>query len=289
MGFYQKKSNDIVAFDHCPVLHRKIQGVIEGMRPVLSESVQGIRSIELHAPGNDCILQVKVKGGNKNRIMGIMENMCRDLPLSGISFVNQGERKRDYVQGSRYCTYSLNIQGREIRLSTSFGEFIQANTRVNEALVSHVYELAQGSGSLLDLYCGSGNFSIPLSLTASDVTAVEMSSSLVSQGKFNAKKNRAGKVEFRAMDAHKAVLSFLDERKSFSTIVLDPPREGAKQVAEILPGLKAERIIYISCNPTTLARDLKPLVKAGYKLKNLRLFDMFPQTYHIESVVCLER
>ncbi len=91
------------------------------------------------------------------------------------------------------------------------------------------------------------------------------------------------------MEAGNAVESLVHEEDPFDVVVLDPPREGAKEVVQTLARMKSDRIIYISCNPSTLSRDLAILTYEGYKLKGVRLFDMFPQTYHIESVSYLER
>jgi 23S rRNA (uracil1939-C5)-methyltransferase len=121
------------------------------------------------------------------------------------------------------------------------------------------------------------------------VTAVEKSDRLVSLGRISAKKNRVHNVQFLAMDASEAARSIGSDGMKFDTVVLDPPREGAKDVTGHLPRTGPSRIIYISCNPSTLARDIKLLTSAGYILKDIKMFDMFPQTYHIESVACLER
>jgi 23S rRNA (uracil1939-C5)-methyltransferase len=218
-----------------------------------------------------------------------MEQIYRELDISGLSLVAHGVRRSDHVLGQRSCRYSLSPHGREIHLSCSFGDFLQANMPVNKALVEYVMDLAQGSEKVLDLYSGSGNFSIPLSLVASEVVAIERNQKLASLGKIIAKKNRAGNAKFLALDAMKAVKSIRDEAVAFDTVVMDPPREGAREVVQIIPDLHPARIIYVSCNPSTLARDLAVLCRGGYDLKQVRVFDMFPQTYHIESVAYLEQ
>lgn len=91
------------------------------------------------------------------------------------------------------------------------------------------------------------------------------------------------------METEKAMVSLKREKQSYNAVVLDPPREGAKDVIQALTKMKIDRIIYISCNPSTLSRDLAILIHGGFRLRSVRLFDMFPQTYHIESVSCLER
>ncbi|HQI01536.1 MAG TPA: class I SAM-dependent RNA methyltransferase [Deltaproteobacteria bacterium] len=291
LGFFRKRTNSIVEFDQCPVLGSRVQEIAGGLKAILHEHpVPGISSVEIHAPQEESIILVKGEGLEKKRALSLMERLYKDLGLAGISFaVMNGRRRSDHVIGRRFCRYSLDVGGNTVELSSTFGGFIQANLEVNSALVEHVASLARGARSILDLYSGSGNFSIPLARVAEKVTAVEKSGRLVSSGRISAKKNRVDNVRFLAMDALEAARSIGHDRSDFDTVVLDPPREGAKDVSGYLPAIGPSRIIYVSCNPSTLARDVKLLREAGYALKNIRMFDMFPQTYHIESVAYLER
>jgi 23S rRNA (uracil1939-C5)-methyltransferase len=287
LGFHMKKTNSVIGIDQCPVLNPRLQGLIPELARILGETQEvPILSLELHAPGDETILEARCGHIGKKACLRLMERMHKELGISGVSFVLSEGR---LALGKESCSYPLVVDGRMVEISSSFGEFIQANTCVNQVLVNHVVHLARGSGRIIDLYSGSGNFSIPLALGAGEVLAVEWSRGLVSQGRESAEKNKAGNVSFLAMDVLKAIKEMTRGHKRADTVVLDPPREGAKGVASLLPGLGASRIIYISCNPTTLARDLKPIIQAGYSLKSLKLFDMFPQTFHIECVACLER
>lgn len=290
IGFFRKRTNSIVEFDRCPVLGSRVQEILKGVKVILGENpVPGISSIEIHAPQDEGIILLKGEGVEKRKALCLMERMYGDLGLAGISFAMSGRRRSDHVLGRRFCRYSLEVGGRAVELSSTFGGFIQANMQVNSALVEYVVALAGGSKGILDLYSGSGNFSIPLARIAEKVTAVEKSDRLVSLGRISAKKNRVHNVQFLAMDASEAARSIGSDGMKVDTVVLDPPREGAKDVTGHLPRTGPSRIIYISCNPSTLARDIKLLTSAGYILKDIKMFDMFPQTYHIESVACLER
>jgi len=290
LGFFRKGTNRIIDIDSCPVLKPRVREIASGVRDILRKNpIPGLYSIEIHSPQDESILQARCRRNVHRNAAGIMERIYRELDISGLSFVVSGVRRSDHVFGQRFCRYSLNVHGRKIHLSCSFGDFIQANMQLNTALVEHVVDLAGGAVKVLDLYGGSGNFSIPLSLAASEVVSIERSSKLASLGNISAKKNRVGNVKFLAMDALKAVTSIRDEAVGFDTVVLDPPREGAKEVVQIIPDLQPSRIIYISCNPSTLARDLATLCRTGFVLKQLMMFDMFPQTFHIESVAYLER
>jgi 23S rRNA (uracil1939-C5)-methyltransferase len=143
--------------------------------------------------------------------------------------------------------------------------------------------------SVLDLYSGIGNFSIPLALQAKEVLGVEISKNSVKLAKHNAGINSVKNVVFQNASSEDAVTILNDEHESFDLVVLDPPREGAKEVIDGLVELSPEKMIYISCDPATLARDLKKLSESGYKVVKVRPFDMFPQTFHIESVTLLAK
>ncbi len=290
VGFFQKKTNRFVGFEQCPVLNPLIQKTLGDLREILHrDPVYGISSLEIHAPQDEVILLARCKGTAHLNDIRTMNKIYTELNISGVSFVTHGARRSDHVLGQRFCRYDVPTGSGTIQLSTGFGGFIQANIRVNADLVAYVMDLARNSHSILDLYSGSGNFSIPLAQVSKEVVAIERNARLASQGKTNAKKNNIGNVRFLSMDARKAVESIRDEMLRFDTIILDPPREGAKDIVEIIPELGASRIIYISCNPSTLARDIESLIGAGFILKETRVFDMFPQTYHLESVSYLER
>jgi 23S rRNA (uracil1939-C5)-methyltransferase len=290
MGFFQKRSKSVVGFEQCPVLNPKIQHTLEDLREILSQNpISGIYSLEIHAPGDDVIILARCKGTACQNDVRTMNRIYNELDISGVSFVMFSARRSDHVLGQRFCRYEVPTEKGMVHLSSGLGGFIQANMQVNAYLVGYVMNLAAGSHNILDLYSGSGNFSIPLGQVAKDVVAIERNKRLASQGRIHAKKNNAGNVRFLNMDAKKAVASIKNELLKFDTIILDPPRQGAKEVINILPELDASRIIYISCDPSTLTRDLKSLIGAGFFLKHTRVFDMFPQTYHIESVSFLER
>jgi 23S rRNA (uracil1939-C5)-methyltransferase len=174
---------------------------------------------------------------------------------------------------------------------TTPSAFTQVNSAINELMIKTVLEWAEltKNMSVLDLYSGIGNFSIPLALQAKEVLGVEISKNSVKLAKHNAGINSVKNVVFQNASSEDAVTILNDEHESFDLVVLDPPREGAKEVIDGLVELSPEKMIYISCDPATLARDLKKLSESGYKVVKVRPFDMFPQTFHIESVTLLAK
>ncbi|MGC9323733.1 MAG: class I SAM-dependent RNA methyltransferase [Desulfomonilia bacterium] len=289
-GFFKKASRDIVAFDTCPVLNDAIQAILTDLRGILSRHpIYGLSSIEIHAPQDEVLVLAHCRGPISRHDLQTMHRIYDELPIAGLSCVVHGARRRDHVLGQRFTTYDLRTGGKKMKISSGFGGFLQANMGINESLAQHVMDLSKSSEVILELFSGSGNFSIPLAHSAREVVSIEKNSRLTAQSKINAKKNHLDNVRFLSMDALKAVQSAANESLVFDTVVLDPPREGARQIMEILPETTASRIIYISCNPTTLSRDVSLLVQAGFSLQNIKFFDMFPQTYHIESVAYLQR
>ena len=141
---------------------------------------------------------------------------------------------------------------------------------------------------VLDSFCGIGNFSLPLARNAAYVTGIELSQTSVLRGAENALRNGLTNVNFVASDLF-AEDCEIPEFQSFNKILLDPPRSGALEVCKKLATHKAERVVYVSCNPTTLGRDAAILVAGGYRFEAAGVIDMFPHTTHVESIACFTR
>ncbi len=174
-----------------------------------------------------------------------------------------------------------------IALRTRAGGFAQVNPVQNRRLVDAVVVAAALTGQerVLDLYCGVGNFTLALARRAGVVVGVESYAPAIADAGANAADQGFSNVMFHAESAEHAVLRYGD----FEVVLLDPPRTGAYQVMRNLLQLRPRRILYVSCNPATLARDLLPLVHNGYTVGSSQPFDLFPQTWHTESLTVLER
>ena len=164
-------------------------------------------------------------------------------------------------------------------------DFVQVNARVNEELVAETLRLLdlRPDDRVLDLYCGLGNFSLPLATRAGQVLGVEGDGGLVARAAANARRNGLQNAVFEAADLNQPGWSFL--RENWDAVVLDPPRSGAETVVREMGEMSPRRIAYISCHPATLARDAKILVhEQGYRLLAAGIADMFPHTHHVEAV-----
>ncbi len=181
--------------------------------------------------------------------------------------------------------------GSPILLGWEVGGFCQVNLEQNERLVRHVVSLCnlQENESVLDLFCGMGNFSIPLAMHARFLVGLEGQGSAIRSAKKNSERAGVTNTDFQKAVVHDACRRLASEGKIFDCVVLDPPRQGVPGLAAELAGLTRRRMLYISCDPATLCRDLEALVQHGLQIVHVQPFDMFPQTHHIEAVALLEK
>jgi 23S rRNA (uracil1939-C5)-methyltransferase len=171
-------------------------------------------------------------------------------------------------------------------------EFIQANSIVNQSMIKQVMEILNPlpSDTILDLFCGIGNITLPLASKAKQVIGIEGDSSLIARAKENAKLNNIHNVEFFQCNLLQKTIPSDNwvTPGCYNIIILDPPRTGALELMNLLAQLKAKQILYISCDPATLARDIKILTQKGYHFKSAGIMDMFPQTSHVECMAFFE-
>jgi 23S rRNA (uracil1939-C5)-methyltransferase len=189
---------------------------------------------------------------------------------------------------ARTLRYSLPKFG--VTLEFLPTDFVQVNAQVNAELVATAIELAdvRPTDSVLDLYCGLGNFSLPFAQRARDLLGIEGEAGLVARAVLNATLNGIANARFVTADLAQPDWSFF--RESRDVVVLDPPRTGAEAAAAAMNRIAPRRIVYVSCHPATLARDAQVLVEQhGYRLRAVRVFDMFPHTHHVEALALFER
>lgn len=172
-------------------------------------------------------------------------------------------------------------------------QFVQANAEMNQKMVAQAMALldVQPEHKALDLFCGAGNFSLPIAKKAKKTVGVEGLSELIMQADLNAKRQGLKNTDFRLADLSKD--NVMTARKfpkgSFDRILLDPPRTGAINLMPAVAHIGASRVVYVSCHPATLVRDAKMLVEGGYRLTKVGVIDMFPQTTHLEAIALFQR
>lgn len=299
LGFFRSGSHDVVDFGAgcplaAPVLNR-VAAEVRLMLPVLAQA-GAIEEIEL-AAGDDgrCIAVVQSGGKDQGALVERLVAARQELPSLTGAFVRHGERGETAPAfGIDALTYGIPAGlfpgSRQMRLRFSRGGFSQVNYLQNLELIRTVWQWGnlQGSERVLDLYCGNGNISVPLAPHVGEVVGVEGYAPSIADAIANADANGVANASYRVGDAAVAVRRLAKRKERFDLVILDPPRAGAEAAGD-LALLCPERIIYVSCDPATLARDLALLGDRGYRVARSRPVDMFPQTYHIESVTELTR
>jgi 23S rRNA (uracil1939-C5)-methyltransferase len=188
----------------------------------------------------------------------------------------------------RELHYSLEPDG--LRIVFEPGDFVQINAEVNRAMVAAAIEAADltASDRVLDLYCGLGNFSLPIARRVAEVTGVDGAAPLIARAGANARRNGIGNASFLAADLSVPGWPFL--KQPHDVVFLDPARAGAEAAVAAVPDMQPRRIVYVSCHPGTLARDAGELVhRHGYRLTSVRALDMFPNTHHVEAIAVFDR
>ncbi|UMX69283.1 23S rRNA (uracil(1939)-C(5))-methyltransferase RlmD [Klebsiella pneumoniae] len=178
-----------------------------------------------------------------------------------------------------------------LRLVFSPRDFIEVNDGVNQQMVRTALEWLdlRPEDRVLDLFCGMGNFTLPLATRAAHVVGVEGVPALVEKGRENAARNGLSNVTFFHENLEEDVTRQAWAKHGFDKVLLDPARAGAPGVMPHIIKLAPRRVVYVSCNPATLARDSETLLQAGYQIQRLAMLDMFPHTGHLESMVLFER
>jgi 23S rRNA (uracil1939-C5)-methyltransferase len=198
----------------------------------------------------------------------------------------------DKVKGNAKLFEELEVAGTKLRFGISPEAFFQTNTEMAEQIYSTAVELAGLSGRerVFDLYCGIGTIGIALSLEAREVIGVEIVEEAVKDAIANAELNGIDNARFYAGDIRTAMRPLIEEEGAADVVVVDPPRAGLSQkVVRRVLEVGAPTVVYVSCNPTTLAPNARQFVDAGYELLTVQPIDMFPQTPHIESVALLRK
>ncbi len=295
-GFFKKKSNHFVAISKCPVATDPVNAALAKLQTTgcLKELAGNCNEVELlQSPINGKITLVLLLKIKQTIPAADLQSISARADIDCIGCTT-GKKYYQLVPPQEPAPLAQKISLPDLQqgctLYWSGGCFSQVNTRQNEQLIRLASDLAgelKGK-TVLDLYCGMGNFSIPLALQGAAVTGIEQNPESIRWARFNAES--AGVMcSFFVSDVLNSLRELTKNRQQVDIIILDPPRRGIGKAANLLPKLQPQQIIYISCDPATLARDLASLCDRGYSLGRLIPVDMFPQTHHIESVALLEK
>ncbi len=268
IGFFRESSRDVVLFESCPLMHDRINELLQRIKE--KDLASGLKEIHLSV-GDSAAALLKGDSADFARTEAF-----REIGISTIA-VND-----TLIEGSGTVMFDLN----GLQYTVSPWTFFQAHWSLNLKVAEFIASLSaplEGK-KVLDLYAGAGNFSLPLARYAEEVILVEENPFAVEDGTRNLKLNGLKNCKFVKSSAEKYRI-----QKKFDMIILDPPRPGlTSEVIKKVIEMPSDTIVYISCNPSTLARDLKKL-KDTYDIQSVQMIDFFPNTFHIEAVALLKR
>ncbi len=265
LGLYKYRSHDVINIDECLLVSKKINNIIKLINTKVDLSL---------------VKKVTIRESTSNDIMLLIEGIVKDISCLKKDvqtiYVNN---KLVYGDGSiisKIGNYLYEI---------SNDSFFQVNYNQMINLYDKIYEYVPRESKLLDLYCGTGSIGIYVSSKCINVLGIEINKNAIEDAKRNKEINKIDNIDFICGD----VQDIISNDDSFDCVIVDPPRLGlSNKTKDILLNISSNSIIYVSCDPMTLVRDIKYL-NSKYNIKSITLFDMFPNTYHCESVCILER
>ncbi|MGR5284464.1 23S rRNA (uracil(1939)-C(5))-methyltransferase RlmD [Vibrio maritimus] len=286
MGFRRKQSNQIVDVDHCPVLDDKLNALIPQLRSIFADFKQPatLGHLELVLGDAEPVAVIRhtkpLTGKDQARLKAFAEQ-------AGVTLYFMPEANQlDRVVGEQPFYNEVGV-----KLPFLPSHFIQVNQAINARMVAQALEwlAPESTERVLDLFCGLGNFTLPLAKQSAHVVGVEGVQDMVDWAADNAKLNGLSNVEFYQANLEQELSQQPWASQQFDKILLDPARAGASGVVDQVSALGATRVLYVSCNPATLARDSQSLLEQGYTLTRLGMMDMFPHTSHLESMALFEK
>lgn len=308
IGIYRRDSHDILDISDCTLHHPLInriaavvkRGITKGKVPIYSpRSEQGLLRylvVRVAESENRAMVVLVTARRSYNEFHHLGEFIRKEVPEVTVVVQNVNASTGNVILGNRDFPHtkqtSLEASIGNIRFLISPRSFFQVNSGSAGLIYELVRKYAQLTGreNVLDLYCGIGAISLFLAQGAKELLGIEVVDSAVEDARRNARLNRAHNCEFEAGDVVEQLKWILESSKRTDLVVLNPPRKGCEEkVLQQVVTLEAPRIIYVSCSPSSLSRDLVYLHKAGYHTEIIQPVDMFPQTTHVESIAVLKR
>ncbi|MFM1715874.1 23S rRNA (uracil(1939)-C(5))-methyltransferase RlmD [Aeromonas salmonicida] len=287
VGFRRRQSNDLVEIEGCPVLAEPLSALIVPLRECLNrlKSQRELGHAELIQAEQGIMMLLRHTGrpNEADRALLVAFAQAQGIDL----YLQAADERIEPLHQAFQPSYSLD----GLSLAFAPGDFIQVNGPINQSMVAQALAWlgASKDDKVLDLFCGIGNFTLPLARQAREVVGVEGDLAMVARAEENARRNGIDNARFYKADLSGDIVGMSWAREGFDLVLLDPARPGALEVMGHVVKLSPKRVVYVSCNPVTLARDSQVLVKGGYRLVRLGMLDMFPHTGHLESMALFER
>jgi 23S rRNA (uracil1939-C5)-methyltransferase len=292
VGFRERSAPLIADLAECPVL----EGPVDHLLGPLASLIDGLSiasrvpQIEVAIAPPDTALVLRVLDAPSPSDRDRLADFERDYAVRLYLQPGGPETVTPLTVGKPRLAYRLPEQ----QLSISFEptDFVQVNATLNQAMIERTLDVLapQPTDAVLDLYCGLGNFSLPLARRSRSVVGIEGANELVERARANAEANGIDNVEFHCADLMTTLPQGSWARERYDLVLLDPPRAGAREALATVAATEARRIVYVSCHPGSLARDAGLLVSEyGYTLTAAGVMDMFPHTNHVEAMAVFER
>lgn len=292
VGFRERDSRFVADLAHCDVLD-----------PALGEKLDVLGELLNSLDGAASIPQIEFSAGDTSRVLvfrhlaplseGDLGKLAAFGRTHGFAILLQpGGTDSVRALDDQPVDLRYALPAYDLQLAFTPLDFVQVNARINQKMIEHALALLQPGPDdrVLDLFCGLGNFSLPLARHAAHVCGVEGDTGLVERARANAVANGIGNAEFHVGDLAGVVRGSAWARADWDSLLLDPPRSGADELLKQLPGKSVRRVVYVSCHPASLARDAGTLVREhGFRLEAAGVMDMFPHTAHVESIVLFQR
>jgi 23S rRNA (uracil1939-C5)-methyltransferase len=288
LGFYSAHSHSLVPIDDCLIGSERVRAALPRVETFAASLETRPVRIEIADRGElpGVVVAINCQGrlrraDVKRAQAEIADDGCGDAP-AGIVMWGRGWRRE---WGDTRRRHAVSAAAGDVEVTTHGASFGQVNTAANRSLVSAAVSLvdAHANDHVVDLYAGAGNFALPLAMHAGSVTAVESDAGSVRAGRENAARLGLDNLAF----THATVESWGDRAGDLrppDRVIVNPPRSGLAGTVERIAALRAPLLVYVSCNPATLARDLRALADRGYAVADVMPFDLFPHTFHVETV-----
>lgn len=282
VGFMERATHKQVPIDHCLNVH-----------PQINSFIKFLYTLKTKSRGQKFRLEVQVLPLSEKPLILVLHS------LHGVGSLKDLHRELGSHPQVQHISFAQELSKNPIflfeekgplKFHTSPGAFQQVNLPLNQKArcLIEAFVSTHKISSILDLFCGSGNLSLPLASPERSLKGVEQSPLAIKIAKKNIEVNKIKNADYSCAPAHQFLKNLVNQKSRFDLIITDPPRKGMKECLDSIMRLKADFLIYMSCDPTTLARDLKVL-GSEYRIVNIHLLDFFPNTYHLESLVFMER
>jgi 23S rRNA (uracil1939-C5)-methyltransferase len=292
LGFSPAQSHSLVEIESCLIADERLPAWLHDARDWVASLRTSVDEVEIvtgePASGPDAQGAVLV-GNARGGVHASDEGGCQRFlqthsAVAGVMLLGPHWR-RSWGQ----CQVSLDLGLEGLMLNVSPGTFTQVNPAGNRALIAALLQLSElrAEQDVIELYCGAGNLSLPIASRVRTLIGVEQDPVAVHDARANAAGAGLTNTQFLCASAHAGVEELLRSGARSDVVILDPPRAGAAEVIEGIVRLAARMIVYLSCDPATLARDLRQLQAHGYQVRQLQPLDLFPHTYHVETLAIL--